>query len=197
MQPSPKVEEVPPLLSNDFSKQFRVLLDKSTHSDMTFIVGDEKQEFYVHKAILSARSSYFEVMFRPGGMSESAESKIEIERHDKESFRRMLEFIYTAEILKLEQLSATEIIALLEISHQYLLDDLTSLAEAAACKIVTQQNIGKFMLLCATYNTLLLRDVCKRFISVHGTALRQVQLLCNCYLIDRNPMCRLLISAIA
>ena len=103
-------------------------------------------------------------MFRPGGMSESADSKIEIQRHDKESFRRMLEFIYTAEILKLEELSASEIIALLELSHQYLLDDLTSLAERAACKIVTQANIGKFMLLCATYNTLLLRDVCKRFI---------------------------------
>lgn len=174
VQPSPKITETPVLISNGFSKQFRVLLDKSPHSDITFIVGEEKEEFYMHKAILSARSSYFEAMFRPGGMSESSKAEIEIGRHDKDSFRRMMEFIYTAEILHLEDCTSAEIISLLEISHQYLLDDLASIAEAAACKIVKQDNIGKFMLLCATYNTLLLRDVCKRFVSVHGTKLRQV-----------------------
>ena len=177
MQPCPKITETPVLISNGFSKQFRVLLDKCPHSDITFIVGDEKEEFYMHKAILSARSSYFEAMFRPGGMSESSKSEIEIGRHDKDSFRRMMEFIYTAEILHLDDCSSAEIISLLEISHQYLLDDLASIAEAAACKIVKQDNIGKFMLLCATYNTLLLRDVCKRFVSVHGTKLRQVHTL--------------------
>lgn len=180
IQPTPKIAEAPAIISNSFSKQFRVLLEKSTHSDITFIVGENKEKFHVHKAILSARSSYFEAMFRPGGMSESSEVEIEIGRHDKDSFKRMMEFIYTGEINDLDACSSAEIISLLEISHQYLLEELASIAEKAACKIVKQENIGKFMLLCATYNTLLLRDVCKRFVCVHGTKLRQVHVECAC-----------------
>ena len=176
VQPSPKIVEEPQIIPNYFAKQFRVLLEKGTHSDITFIVGEEKEEFNVHKAILTARSSYFKVMFRPGGMSESTLDKITIERHDKEIFRRMMEFIYTAEVSNLEECSASEIISLLEISNQYLLEELGNIAEVAACKIVNQDNIGKFMLLCATYNTMQLRDVCKSFVSLHGTKLQQVKI---------------------
>lgn len=177
VQPTTRVAEEPKIIQNCFAQQFRVLLEKGTHSDITFIVGEgeDKEEFKVHKAILSARSSYFEVMFRPGGMSESTLDKIEIEKNDKESFRRMMEYIYTAEVLNLEECSSNEIISLLEISNQYLLEDLGNIAEVAACKIVSQDNIGKFMLLCATYNTMQLRNVCKRFVSLHGTKLQQVR----------------------
>ena len=146
-----------------------------THSDVSFTVGEEREEFKVHKAILSARSTYFSAMFRTGGMMESSLKKIEIESiNDKDSFGRMMEFIYTNEILDLDKCNSLEIIPLLEISKQYLLDDLGHLVEYAACKTINQENIGKFMLLCATYNLMLLRDACKKFISVHGTKLRQV-----------------------
>lgn len=41
------------------------------------------------------------------------------------------------------------IIALLETSNEYLLSDLGDICEAAAARIVSLENIGKFMLLCA------------------------------------------------
>ena len=176
VQPNKKVVEAPAVISNCFAVQFRELLEKGTHSDITFIVGEAKEEFKVHKSILSARCPYFEAMFRPGGMMESNIDKIEIERYDRDSFYRMMEFIYTSEVLNIEECSSFCIISLLEISNHYLLNDLGRLAEVAACKIVNQENIGKFMLLCATHNTLLLRDACKKFVSVHGTKLRQVGL---------------------
>ena len=49
-----------------FSDQFRGLLETGCHSDVTFCVGEEKEYILAHKAILSARSEYFNAMFREG-----------------------------------------------------------------------------------------------------------------------------------
>lgn len=43
----------------------------------------------------ASRSHYFEAMFRPGGMIESSKQEVRMERHDKDTFSRMLEFLYT------------------------------------------------------------------------------------------------------
>lgn len=193
IQPCSKVPDVPKIVSNCFDpKGFKDLLVRGTHSDVSFIVGEEKVEFKVHKAILSARSSYFSAMFRIDKMVEKSLNKIEIDdTYGKHSFQRMMEFIYTNEVSDLEQCSSSEIIPLLEISSRYDLDDLRHLVEKAACEIIDHENIGKFMLLCGTHNLMLLRDACKKFISVHGTKLRQVcflrkiltHILCNYFLI--------------
>jgi BTB/POZ domain len=47
----------------------------------------------------SIRSFYFEAMFRPGGMVESSKGEIQMARHDKNTFCRMMEFIYTGAYL--------------------------------------------------------------------------------------------------
>ena len=44
------------------------------------------------------RSHYFEAMFRPGGMIESSNQEVRMERHDKDTFSRMLEFIYSGKL---------------------------------------------------------------------------------------------------
>jgi hypothetical protein len=166
-------EITPEVTLNIFAEQFRILLEKSTHSDITFLVGESKEEFKAHKAILSARSSYFEAMFRPEGMSESSKSEILIERHEKDTFSRMIEFIYTGEILDISKCCSSDVIDLLEMSMEYLLDDLGALSEKAASKLVCSENIGKLMLLCARYDLSILRDVCKKFVAEHGPQLRQ------------------------
>ena len=175
-QPCSKISDVPKIISNFFDpKEFKVLLVRGTHSDVSLIVGEEKVEFKVHKAILSARSSYFSEMFQIGGMAENSSNKIVIDDINAEhSFQRMMEFIYTNEVSELEKCGSSEIIPLLEISMRYNLDYLRHLVEKAACKIINHENIGKFMLLCGTHSLMLLRDACKKFISVHGTQLRQV-----------------------
>ena len=38
-------------------------------------------------------------MFRPGGMIESSKQEVRMERHDKDTFSRMLEFLYTGKSL--------------------------------------------------------------------------------------------------
>ena len=169
-----KVEKKPEVSSAVFGQQFRALSRKGWHSDVKFIVGEDRMEFSAHKAILSARSEFFEAMFRPGGMTESSTNEIEMQQCDKNAFRRMLEFIYGGDVEDLDECSSSEIIALLEMSNEYLLEDLCKLCEHAAAKIVNTENIGKFMLLCSRYvsGSLLLRSACTRFVSDHGRQLR-------------------------
>ena len=169
-----KIEKKPEVSSAVFGQQFRALFRKGCHSDVTFIVGEDRMEFTAHKAILSARSDFFEAMFRPGGMIESSKAEIEMQQCDKNAFRRMLEFIYGGDVEDLDQCSSGEIISLLEMSNEYLLLDLCKLCEHAAAKIVNTENIGKFMLLCSRYisESLLLRSACTRFVAEHGRQLR-------------------------
>lgn len=169
-----KVEKKPEVSSAIFGQQLCALLRKGWHSDVKFIVGEEREELAAHKAILSARSEFFEAMFRPGGMSESSRDEIEMLQHDKDSFRRMLEFIYAGDVEDLEECSSSEIIALLELSNAYLLEDLGKLCEHAAAKIVNMENIGKMMVFCSRYKSesLQLRSACTRFVSEHGRQLR-------------------------
>lgn len=53
-------------------------------------------QFYdLFSICMYCRSSYFEAMFRPGGMIESSKGEVDMSRHDKGTFCRMMEFIYT------------------------------------------------------------------------------------------------------
>ena len=79
--------------------------------------------------------------------------------------------------MDLNKCDSAAIITLLELSNEFLLSDLGLLCERAAAEIVSLENIGKFMLLCARYNSLILREACRCFVADHGTALRQVRAL--------------------
>ena len=46
------------MAANQFSCQFKLLLEKGTHSDVTFLVGEDQIAVPAHKAILSARLVY-------------------------------------------------------------------------------------------------------------------------------------------
>lgn len=178
VQPCMEIGKIPEIVENTFSKQFKALLESGNHSDIVFLVGEEREEISAHRAILSARNLYFEAMFRPGGMSESSEGRIEMSRHDTASFKRMIEFIYTGGVNDLNTCTASEIISLLEMSNEYLLvssakPNLGVMCEEAASKVVNLENIGQLMLLCARYDSLLLRGVCKQFVVKHGKELRK------------------------
>jgi hypothetical protein len=59
----------------------------------------------------------------------------------------------------LNKCDTSAIIFLLETSNEYLLTDLGEKCEQAAAKIVSLENIGKFMLLCARYKSAFLISV--------------------------------------
>lgn len=180
VHPPEKIDKKPEIKKYIFATQLKNLLEKGIHSDITFFIQEreDKIEYKAHKAILSARSSYFDAMFRPNFMIESSKVEIEIVGYDSSSFEIMLEFLYTNEVEDLEDCNSFEIITLLEMSNEYLLPDLGILCEIAASKIVNFENIGKLMLLCARYSLIILREACKLFVAEHGNTLRKVRYAC-------------------
>ena len=98
-----------------YSDQFLSLLETGVHSDLTFIVGEDKVEIPAHRAILSARSQYFQAMLREEGMLESLEGVVRT-MHEPGEFRRMLEFIYTNTVRGVDTLPSQDVIALIMLS---------------------------------------------------------------------------------
>ena len=161
------------LPANLFAQHFRRILDDGTHSDVLFIVGKGKEEIRSHKAILSARSEYFNAMFREGSLAESVNNIATIENYESVTFKRMIEFIYTNSIIELQTMDSNELIDLIMIANEYILDDLKVLCSSTASKLFTLDNIGKFMLLSSTLNLSELRDSCLPFVRSQKSELRQ------------------------
>jgi hypothetical protein len=168
----PEVQKEQELDAEKFPEQFRSLLESGDHSDVTFIVGDLREEVCAHKAILSARSEYFKAMFRKGGMAESTQSIVEIGGHDKQTFSKMLEHIYTDTVANLESCSPNDVMTLLQMANEFCLDELQRLCEHAASKVLSFDNIGRFMLMSSKFGASELRDACKKYVREHGTTLR-------------------------
>uniref|UniRef100_A0A915E481 BTB domain-containing protein n=1 Tax=Ditylenchus dipsaci TaxID=166011 RepID=A0A915E481_9BILA len=105
-------------LGNDLA---HLLMDEET-SDLVLVV--EGFHFYVHKLILGARSSYFRAMFR-SGMKESADKEITLTDVSLASFKRILVYIYTAEITFASD-DLESIKALVGLANQYELTSLLS-----------------------------------------------------------------------
>lgn len=157
-------EPIPP--EKSYSVQFKKLLSSGAHSDVTFVLDEGRIFIPSHKAILSARSEYFESMLRVGGMSESLQSEISI-NHDALSFRRMLEFIYTNEIGGVDTINAEEMLNMLLTANQYVMEDLRIYMEPFAAKLLATDNIAKFLLLSAEKDSSVMKEACINFIYDH------------------------------
>lgn len=92
------------------------LFESQKFSDAILCVG--KEEFYVHKAVLAARSPVFAAMFQHE-MEEKKQNRVEITDVDPVVLREMLRFIYTGKASNLDKmdsdlLSAADKVGLLE-----------------------------------------------------------------------------------
>lgn len=156
-----------------YAEQFHSLLLTSDHSDIKFVVGDPSEEVFAHKAILSARSEYFRVMFKKGGMSESTLSSITVLDHTSSAFRMMLEYIYCNRVRDLENCDLASIVSLLILANEYCLDRLQYLCEVAASRCLDNENIARTTLLSMNYDLQKLKLECKSFLSKNVVELRR------------------------
>lgn len=102
-------------------------------SDCTFIIGDQKLS--AHKLMLAFSSPVFEQMF----FGSLASSEVEITDADPDSFRQMLEFIYTDAVEFKSVANAWDVYT---IATKYFIHDLKK-----ACLYYVERNLGK----CYTY----------------------------------------------
>jgi len=101
-------------------------------SDFTFFV--EKEEFPVHKALLAARSPVFFKMFTVD-MQEKSGKMQEILDIGKEAFEEFLRFIYTGEVVNLEE----NVEDLLVLADRYEVSDLQKVCES---NLLTNLNVS-------------------------------------------------------
>lgn len=77
-------------------KNLRSLINSRRFSDLELVVGREQHVVHGHKAILAARSEWFEAALRPG-FREAREGRIILPEEDPKIFEALLEFLYTGE----------------------------------------------------------------------------------------------------
>ncbi|KAH7979804.1 hypothetical protein HPB49_011115 [Dermacentor silvarum] len=107
-------------LSDDFGHLF----ESRKFSDV--VMSANGREFYVHKAILAARSPVFAAMFEHE-MQEKNQSRVEITDMDHEVLREMLRFIYTGQAPNLDNMADD----LLAAADKYALGRLKVMCEEA------------------------------------------------------------------
>jgi hypothetical protein len=156
-----------------FTAQIKSLLDTGLHSDVTFTFSNDSRTIAAHKAILSARSQYFEAMFRVGGMIESFQDEIAIPHTSYDTFYMVLEFIYSNDLdaSRLATYSTDQWIDLLIVSNEYLLEELRVCSELELRGKIDLENVGRLLLLASGHNAAQLKIACFEFIAMHKAVL--------------------------
>ena len=134
------------------------LLSTGLLSDFVITCGGES--FKCHKAILAARSKYFESMFR-SDMAESSQSSIMMNDISAKAFTLLLEFIYTGSLSDSSDLKSTE---LLTLADRFLFDDLKLACEAAISKTVGLSNAVELLSIAHTYSAKQLQKAAAKFV---------------------------------
>jgi len=114
-------------------------------SDVSFNV--ETSNFKAHKVILSARSTFFKLMFE-SGLKESLERHITINDLSSQTFQMILEFIYTGDVKDIKE---DYVIELLTYSYIYELKGLQLIMESLVGFSLDTDNAGCILELAYTY----------------------------------------------
>ena len=158
--------------SQDLSKDLSKILNKPNLSDVTFLVGESKVKFYGHKAILAARSAYFNDVFGGDRATEStvdgeeiepepARFRISLKNLKAESFEKILKYIYTGHI----EINDKTVFDYIESARILKLDKLTKLCVEQASKLkLTSSNVIPVLTLAVDNNRSKLVDDCTTFI---------------------------------
>ena len=122
------------------------LLEEATNSDVTFVVQGE--HIKAHKAILLARSEYFENMFR-SDVKENETNKVVVPDMEPQVFRAMLQFVYSG----LPPTNLAEIaLDLLVAADKYCLDEIKEACSESLCDQITRKNVADVLLVADSIN---------------------------------------------
>ena len=86
---------------DQLSGDFMDVLKSGENSDVTLVV--EGERFHLHKAILSARCHYFNVLLFGDMMEARSNSEIVLRDTTAEGFKALVEYIYTGRICLSDQ----------------------------------------------------------------------------------------------
>mmetsp|Transcript_23985 Transcript_23985/g.35203 ORF Transcript_23985/g.35203 Transcript_23985/m.35203 type:complete len:308 (+) Transcript_23985:105-1028(+) len=155
---------------------FRKVLSSNQNTDITFVVGEGKEEILAHKIILAARSDYFAAMLCDGRMQESITGVVNLRNHNADTFKLMLEFIYTAHIRIASELSCDTLCDLISLANEFLLTDLLVFCQTNLQRLVTMDNICDMLKFCHKLEECgPLKEHCFQFVADNLADLRERQ----------------------
>jgi len=143
-------EEMAPAL-----KEFKHL------SDITFSVQDKL--FYLHKAIIGARSIWFESLCVKGTFKEASQSVVKIETMSADVFERVVEFLYTGRV-SIPPVIAFEILIT---ANELGLKRLHQLCERIIASHLDEENVIAIALACEYHLAHFLLDECINIMVMH------------------------------
>ncbi|XP_076790490.1 BTB/POZ domain-containing protein 19 isoform X4 [Arvicanthis niloticus] len=113
--------------SAPFSTALRSLVNNPWHSDICFVVGQERQEVFAHRCLLACRCNFFQRLLGPG-----VPSPVVLSTVPAEAFLAVLEFLYTNSV-KLHRHSVLEV---LTAAVEYGLEELGELCLEFVVKVL-------------------------------------------------------------
>ncbi|VDN05920.1 unnamed protein product [Thelazia callipaeda] len=145
------------ILGHDFGQ----LLVSGDFSDFALKVGG--CSFKCHKAILSARSPFFQAMFRDENNQENTKGEVNLEDITPETMESVLEYIYRDTCSELQK-RALEILAA---ADRFCLDSLKNLCQEALAKDLSPNNICERLRVADLYSASFLKAKVVNFLNKH------------------------------
>ncbi|VDK74082.1 unnamed protein product [Litomosoides sigmodontis] len=145
-------DEVKTRLDHHFvGRDLGQLLDSGDFSDFTLHVG--RRSFKCHKAILSARSPFFQAMFRDQNNQESVSGEVTLKDITPETMACVLEYIYKDNCSELSKRT----LEILAAADRFCLDRLKNLCQEALVKDLSSSNFCERLRAADMYNASILK----------------------------------------
>ncbi|ELU07099.1 hypothetical protein CAPTEDRAFT_188992 [Capitella teleta] len=153
------------------------LVDNPSFSDIIFLV--EGHSVHAHKAILSARSRYFEAMFTDGLKETNEKEPIKLENISHSGFIAMMQYLYS------DALHAnphpTQYNELIRIADQFSIDGMRIFAHYHLSKDLTDDNVIHTFQDASEQLPVLddVRQTCLSYITSHMSAVSKTKAFCQ------------------
>ncbi len=142
-------------LSSALSKTFKA--QDQRFSDITFTFENCPNKLHAHKIILSSRCEYFRGLFDLG-MKESKQDTMHISEWSMESFRVMLEFLYSDQLSSVTGENALEV---LQLATTYLIQRLIDKCEEFIVENMTLDTLVDLYIFADTINAKQIQRGCQ------------------------------------
>jgi len=139
-------------LTSRLSEDILRKLDDDDDKDVTFLVQGEKIK--AHKFVLSARSSYFQAMFK-SGLKESVSNQVTISDVAPKVFRELLRFLYSGSAPEFQEDVTAELLA---VADKYGLEDLKKMCASFLASNLRRNNVVDIVLLAHDHGCPALQD---------------------------------------
>lgn len=130
------------------------LFMQEDHADLT-IVSSDKERFYVHKAILAARSDVFDAMTLKQHELKQNNYTITIENFDSAVLSEVFTFIYSGKVREIKKL----LFGLLRAANEFGIEGLKALCEETMIENLTTKTAVKYLIEADKNNTSIVKII--------------------------------------